>query len=88
MNAHRALSGTCLAVDPQGIDCWCNEFLPSDEMAALERVRIIRAQIAGLREMLREAQSRGLLPEEELAFWELSGAFAELNKAWREVFGE
>jgi hypothetical protein len=50
-------------------------------------VKIIRAQIEALREMLRAAQDHGLRPEEQEAFWEVARAFVELDKAWHELFG-
>jgi hypothetical protein len=85
---HHEQSGNCLAVDPLGAACSCTQFQLMAEVPPLERVKIIRAQLEALREILHEARRRGLVPEEELAFGELAEAFAELNRAWREVFGE
>ena len=87
-DAHHHQSATCLALDPAGAVCWCTEFQACEAVPPLERVKIIRAEITALHEILSVAQSRGLLPEEEAAFWEVARAFAELREYWRELFGE
>jgi hypothetical protein len=85
---HAAQSGACLGIDPEGTSCSCAQFEPLDDISPVERVRIIRAQILALRNILAEAQRRGLAPEEEEAFLKIAEAFAELSQTWRDVFGE
>ena len=71
-----------------GASCSCTQFEPLDDISPLDRVKIIRAQILALRNILAEAQRRGLAPEEDAAFRKIAEAFAELSQTWREVFGE
>jgi hypothetical protein len=55
----------------------------AQDLALLERVQIIRDQVAAMRATLREAQTRALAPDEKRAINELAKVFAELTDAVR-----
>lgn len=59
-----------------------SEDLPEDA-PVIERVKLIRAQLETLRQILGQTHGRALLREEKLAVAELAGLFAELTDAVR-----